>query len=367
MTVTSRRIPRLLFAVALLTLPARGAFAAEEEVFVSTPFFEEKSLLAPDGTLYVVRAGTAINLGLVGNGINPSDYPIEWTLRRQDGTVGVGLVPDTADSNVKRNLDLAYDEASGSLVLLWKEELSVLSLLHLGIFRNDVWTQPDLLPNPGFAHTYDPQMLLSRLNVRTQDADGKTVTQTHSILSVIWWEEGQYAQARYAPIFLDGDISSSDVQAYDLPATIGGSGASSFGSRSPSSYMYPALQLEGPAGAILASFADLNAGKHYVVRITFPDDLGKPGPSNVTWLRRRIPVVGVASEGPIGDVPVMQAAVTTIIGPSYKPTFVWRDDNAVAYMRFDGKRWSSVKTIPLSDRMPYDRALRLVEGMASKN
>jgi hypothetical protein len=362
--MTRRRLALLLFAAALLALPAIGARAADSGGLIPV---EEKSLLAPDGTLYVVRAGFAGNLGIAGGGISPSSFVIEWTSRSQDGTVALGVVPDTEDQNVKSNLDLAYDELSGSLVLLWKEQISILNYLHLAVFRGGVWTQTDLLPNLGFFQAYNPRMLLAHQTVKYQNADGNAVAVTRSILSIIWWEESQYAQARYAPIFLDEDLSASDVKIYDLPATIGGAGAVNYGVRNPGSYMYPALQFDGSSGAILASFADLNADRQFVLRITYPDDLGRSGPTNATWLRRRIPVVGVTSEGPIADTPAMQYAVSTVIGASYKPTLLWRADNAVGYTRFDGKKWSSVKTIPLDDSMSYDRALRLVEEMATKN
>jgi len=360
----TRRTLAWLFAAALLALPAFAARAAESNLSA----VGEKSLLTPDGTLYVVRAGLAASLGIAGGDISPTATVIEWTSRRQDGTVALGLVPGTVGQNTKRNLDLAYDESSGSLILLWKEEVTILNYLHLAVLRNGVWSQADFLPDSAFTFAFNPRMLLSHQTVRTQDADGKTVAQTRSILSLIWWEDSQDAQARYAPIFLDETVSSSDVVIYDLPSlTGGGDGRTSPGAHSSSSYMYPALQLDGPSGAILASFADLNADKQFVLRITYPDDLGRPGPNNATWLRRRIPVVGVTSEGPIADTPVMQYAVSTVIGASYKPTLLWRGDNAVGYTRFDGKKWSSVKTIPLDDSMSYDRALRLVEEMATKN
>ena len=359
-----RRLLLPLFAAAAFALAASAALAADGGPAV----FEEKSLLASDGTLYVVRTGTAADLGAVGNGVNQFDRVIEWSRRGQDGTVALGIVPDTASSDFKRNLQLAYDEPTGSLILLWKQEVTILDLLRFGIFRNGVWTVANLLPSLGFPHAYNPQMLLSHQTVTTQDSDGNPVSQMRTILSVLWWEEARYLQARYAPIFLDEVNDASDVQVYDLPATIGGGGPTLTGDRAQGAYMYPALQLEGIGGAILASFADLSANKHYVVRVTFPSSLGKPGPTNATWQRRRIPVVGVTSEGPIPDtLPLVIDRVTTIIGASYRPTISWRTDSAVGFSRFDGKTWSSARTIPLDSSMTYDRALHLVQDMAMRD
>src|SRR4029079_6626962 len=153
---------------------------------------EEKSLLAPDGTLYTLRAGHLAELGMTDPSVIPSDNVISWSYLRADGTTGQGLVPDTVGQRLKKNLEVGYDESTGSLVMLFKEDLTVLNVLRLGIFRDGAWTMTNLLPNLGFAHAYNPQLLLSHQAVTTQDAGGNAVSQTRTILSVIWWEEAQF-------------------------------------------------------------------------------------------------------------------------------------------------------------------------------
>jgi hypothetical protein len=331
---------------------------------------EETTLLAPDGTVYDVQAGLASDLGIAGGGVSATEYVIEWTSYSQTGERSMGLVPNTTSANPKRNLDLAYDDQSGSLILLWKEDLGVLNVLHLGVLQSGTWKQLDLLPNIGFAHAYNPQMLLSKQTVHWIDANGNDAWRTRSLLSVIWWEESQFAQARYAPIFLDEDTTADDVVVYDLPKLVGPGGATSYGSVPPGAYMYPSLKLEGPGGAILASFADLSSNHEYVARITYPTDLGRADASSKSWLRRHIPVVGVAfTSGLPGFAPrIPQTKVTTIIGPAYNPTLVWTD-NAVRYTHFDttSGAWSEARAIVLSDDMTKDRALALVQEMATRN
>jgi hypothetical protein len=364
----TRRTLRPLLPAAIFALAAVAALAGDGTVVAPGKPQEERSLLAPDGTLYTVASGHASELGLAGN-IIPTDNVIAWSLRRQDGSAEQGLIPDTVGQSLKRNLDLAYDEQSGSLVLLFKEDLTVLNILRLGIFKNGAWTLTNLLPNLGFAHAYNPQLLLSHQAVTTLDDKGNPLSQTRTILSVIWWEEAQYSQARYAPIFLDEVSDASGVAVYDLPTLVGGGGgATSSGGHPAAAYMYPSLQVEGISGAILASFADLSADRHYVIRIGYPDNLGKPGPDNVTWQRRRIPVVGVASDEPIPDqVPIVFDSVKTVVGASYRPTLVWSTGSAVGYTRFDGRKWSPAITIPLTESMTYDKAQRLVQEMATRN
>jgi hypothetical protein len=329
---------------------------------------EEKSLLAADGTLYEVRAGLAADLGAIGESIAPDDYIIEWTERRQDSSVRVGIVPGTQSGNVKQNLDLAYDVSTGSLLLLWKEELTPLSVLQLGVLREGEWKTSVLLPNIGFSKAFNPQMRLSHSTVRWTGEDGRAATHERSILSIIWWEESQYAQARYVPIFLDEEELESNVSVYDLPVLAGGGGSTSYGDIPGGSYLFPSLHSDGPGGAILAAFADLHAQKNVVVRITFPTDLGTPDANNITWMRRHIPIVGVVGESPLAPTaPVRVASVGTALGTAYRPTYYWRDGDRLLYTRFDGREWASVKAIPLDESMSYERALALVVGMAASN
>jgi hypothetical protein len=330
---------------------------------------EEKSLLAADGTLYEVRAGLAADLGAIGESVAPEDYVIEWTERRQDSSVRVGIVPGTQSGSVKQNLDLAYDVSSGSLLLLWKEELTPLSFLQLGVLREGEWKTSVLLPNLGFSKAFNPQMRLSHSTVRWTGEDGQPVTRESSILSIIWWEESQYAQARYAPIFLDEDsLDSSNVAVYDLPALAGGGGPTSYEDVPSGAYLFPSLHSDGPAGPILASFADLHTKKNVVVRITFPTDLGTPDANNITWMRRHIPIVGVVGESPLAPTaPVRVESVGTTIGAGYRPTYHWREADRLLYTRFDGREWNSVMAIPINETMSYERALSLVVGMATSN
>ncbi|MDQ5871978.1 MAG: hypothetical protein M3547_07180 [Acidobacteriota bacterium] len=330
---------------------------------------EEKSLLSADGTLYQVHSGLAADLGLAGAELEPDHYVIEWAARRQDGSVRLGIVPETQNRNVKRNLDLAFDEASQSLLLLWKEEVTPLNVLQLGILRDGTWTTSTLLPNLGFSKAFNPQMRLSHSTVRWNDADGHPVTHNRSILSIVWWEESQYALARYAPIFLDEEnFDLSNVAVYDLPLLVGPTGPTAYDDVPSAAYLFPSLHSDGRGGAILANFADLHSKKNVVIRITFPTDLGTPGEGNITWMRRHIPIVGVVGESPLAPTaPVRVSSMGTTIGSTYRPTFHWRDGNRLLYTRYDGREWASVKAIPLDETMSYERALALVVGMASSN
>jgi hypothetical protein len=352
---------RLLAAAVLAAgLGARSAAA-----------LERAQLLAPDGTLYQVQSGTARDLGVSVYGVGDDDKVLQWSLTRQDGSVAGGMIPGTAGSSVKKNLDLAFEDGTSTLLLLWKEEISVLNVLHLGVLRNGTWKITDLLPNAGFPHAYNPQMLLTHQTVHYLDSDGKDQTRVRPILSLFWWEESHTLQARYAPIFLDEDATASDVEVYDVVTFLGGAVATSDSGLPQGAYQYPALRTDGSNGEIAASFSDLANARHVVVRITFPDSLGTPGATgNKSWERRRVPIFGAKFTAPPfhqsdSGIP-SQLPVATLIGPTYIPTLYWKTDAALNYMRLDDKTLA-VRAIAINDQMPYERALRLVEEMAGRN
>jgi hypothetical protein len=362
------RAGKLLLAVALFALP--GLCLA----------FEEQSLLTPDGTMHVVRAGKAVDLGVSDVTSSPDTFVIEWSSRAQDGTVTTGLVPGTISGQEKRGLQVAFDEATGKLLLLWIEEVSAYSHVRVGVLQNGTWSNTALLPNQGISRAYNPEMRVTHQTVTYLDSKDVAVSAVSSVLSITWWEEAEQVQARYATVFLDEDSADpASFAVYDLPALAAGTvGAHSYPDDVPSgAYLYPSLQTDGFSGALLASFADLGDKKHKVLRIEFPGDRGKPSEKgNLKWQRRHIPIVGISTSGPVARMaPILarqtdpDAGVRTSIGTGYRPTIFWRDGDTLKFTRMtgDGTDWSTVGSIAIDDTTTYDKALALVVGMGTRN
>jgi hypothetical protein len=361
----SARFRLFLLVAALYALPALGVA------------FEEKSLLTPDGTMHVVRAGKAVDLGIADQTPSPDNFVIDWSSRAQDGTISMTIVPGTVSYQEKRGLQLAFDEPTGKLLLLWIEEVSAYSHVRVGVLQNGIWTNSPLLPTQGISRAYNPQMRVTHQTVTQLDAKDTPVSSTVSILSVVWWEESQNVQARYATLFLDENGSDlGSLAIYNLPALVGSVSASSYLAGVPSgAYLYPGLQVDGLSGAFVASFADLYDSKHKVVRFEFPRDRGKPSePGNLKWQRRHIPIVSIAIAGPVArltpSLPPQtdpSAGVVTTIGAGYRPTLSWRDGDSLKFTRLDGADWSPVRSIPIDDTMTYENAQSLVIGMGERN
>jgi hypothetical protein len=354
-----RGLLRALLAAAALAVAPAWSLALEEQ-----------SLLTPDGTLHVLRAGRAVDLGVDGSA--PESILIEHASRAQDGTTVVSILPGSESYQDKRGLQLGYDEQTSALMLLWTEDVSAYSHIRLGVFRDGVWTNSPLLPSQGISRAYNPQMLITHQRVTYLDENDVAVARTSSIISVIWWEEAAELQARLGVLFLDAAaFDPANLTVYDLPVLTGGVGATSYGDVPSGAYLFPSLQADGLSGAFLASYADLHANLHRVLSVKFPEFQGKPAEDgNPEWKRRHIPIVGIAAEGPIARRAPGQKdklGVGTSIGGGYRPTLYWLEDSSLKYTRLGATDWEPIRSIPIDETMTYEKALDLVVGMGSRN
>jgi hypothetical protein len=345
-----------------------AAFAALPALALA---LEEQSLLTPDGTLYVVRSGRAVDLAV--EGVNPDSFLLECTTLTQDGSVTSQILPDSISTQEKHGLQAGYDEQTSTLLLVWTEEVSAFSHIRVGVFHDGTWTNSALLPKQGIAKAYNPKMQITHQKVSYLDDHDQTVSKTSSILSVVWWEEGAGLQARIAMLFLDETgFDPANLAIYDAPALTGGQAAGVYNDVPSGAYLYPSLQPDGLNGAVLVSYADLHADQEKVLRVSFPDDQGKPSdPGSTKWKRRHIPIVGVMGDGPLPRlVPGMKdkdLAIGTTVGAGYLPTLYWRDADSLKYTRLEGGAWSEIRSIAINDTTTYEKALALVSQMAGRN
>jgi hypothetical protein len=358
-----RRALLSIAAAALLALPAASRA-------------EERALLTSNGTLHTITSGRAVDLGVESQAQSPENTVLEWVSQAQDGTITSGIIPGTDSSSVKRGLNAAFDEQTQTLVLMWTEDYSGYTQVRVGVLREGAWTNSGLLPSTGISKAFNPQMVISHQPVFHLDDHDQQVWTTRSTLAIVWWEEAQVGQARFATLALDeNQFDPRDLAVYDLPGLLGTSGDVSYDGVPSGAYLYPALQADGLGGALVVAFADLHDQLEKIVRISFPEDQGKPSDTtSVQWKRRHIPIVGVAAEGPVARMTPMLAlnaspdsGVGTSIGSGYRPTHYWRDGGALKYTRLDGADWSPVRSVAIDDVMTWDKALALVVGMGQRN
>jgi hypothetical protein len=332
------------------------------------------AVLAKDGTLYEVFP---TSYGAVIPGANASDSSLRVLALRTtppEGRPAVEVVGGTVNDFFKLESSIEFDEETQSVFIVYSRVRGFFSDVQVTIRRDGAWVDGSFLPNPGLYISVSPQLLVTRQMYTDADADGQLVTKSRSILSIAWWEESLFSQARYAAVFVeDGNLRLDDVTAWNLNELNGKSGPTDNSGLPLSSYAHPGLQRDaGTNGGVLVSFANLATRTQQVIRLSFPDNLPKlTPPTNLTPVQRTSFARG---HTPIGRsftdsrLPTQidlsfQVAVGTFISPAGIPTFYWRTDTSLVYLRGDA---STLFTIPFRPDFPADRVLAVVRDMSEK-
>jgi hypothetical protein len=333
------------------------------------------AVLAKDGTLYEVFP-TAY--GEVIPGANASDAVLRVLALRTTppgGSPTVELVGGTVNDFYKLESSIEYDEATQSVFIVYSRVRGFFSDVQVTIRRDRSWVDGSFLPNPGLYLSVSPRLLVTRQTYTDVDAYGQTVTKSRSILSIAWWEESLFSQARYAAVFVeDGNLRLDDVTAWNLNELNGKSGPTDNSGLPLSSYAHPGMQRDaGTNGGVLVSFANLATRTQQVIRLSFPDDLTKlTPPSNLTpaqrtpYARGHIPIGRSFTDSRLPveiDLP-FQVTVGQFISPTGIPTFYWTTDTGLIYLRGDS---STLLTIPFRPDFPADRALAIIRDLSEKN
>lgn len=363
----SRRIANLASAlVGLVAFLGTGPCANRAEA--------ASAVLAKDGTLYEVFP---TSYGDVIPGANASDAGLRVLALRTTPPGAqpvVEVVGGTANDFFKLESSIEFDEATRSVFIVYSRVMGFFSDVQVTIRRDGAWVDGSFLPNPGLYISLSPQLLVTRQTYTDVDADGEPVTKSRSILSIAWWEESRSSQARYAAVFIeDGSLRLDDVAAWNLNELNGKSGPTDNSGLPLSSYAHPGLQRDpGSNGGVLVSFANLATRTHQVIRLSFPDDLTKLAPPSslmpaqrTSFARGHIPIGRsfTESELPIQIEVPFQVTVGTFISPAGVPTFYWRTDTSLVYLR-GGSR--TLLRIPFRADFPADRALAVVRDMSDK-
>lgn len=334
--------------------------------------------LAKDGTLYEVLTAS---YGQVISGASESDastpvVALRTTLPGQSPTVEI--VGGSVNPLMKFGESLEYDDSTKTVFVVYStlQVQGFFADIHVSMLRDGSWVVGRFLPNPGQYFSVNPRILVTRQSYKDFDAEGTVVTKTRSILSLVWWEESAYSQAKYAALFIeDGALKLDDVAALNLNELTGAAGPTDNRDLPTSSYMYPALQRNPTGdGGVLVSFANLATRKQQVLRLGFPDDYTQPVDGGTatggrTASSRTTPIGRGFSEFPIPsgiDLP-FTLAVGTIISPAGVPTYWWSRDGVLTYQTGDAASLARAPlTIPLRPDFQLDSALAAVRSMADK-
>jgi len=361
---SSRRIASAL--AGLLALAGFGLFAGRADA--------ASAVLSANGTLYEVLS---TSYGKVVTGASPTDAGLPVLAVRTTAPGGaptVEIVGGTVDRLDKLGASLEFDETTQTLFVVYTRLQGFFADVHIAMLRSGAWTDGRFLPNAGLYVSMNPQLLVTRQTYTDTDQNGLPFTASRTVLSIVWWEETNASQARYAAVFIeDGSLNLDDVTAWNLNELNGASGPTDNSGLPPSSFMHPGLQRDaGTNGGVLVSFANLATRTQQVVRLAFPDNLptlvppdGLTPAQRTSYARGHIPIGRSFGENRLPvqiDLP-FQAFVGTFISSKGLPTFYWSSAEGLAYLCGGS---STILTIPLRADFPVDRALAVVRDMSEK-
>jgi hypothetical protein len=359
----SRRLPAALLGLMGVVLALLGAPRAEGA----------SAVFAKNGTLYEVFQAP---YGQIITGANSTDASLPVLALRMTppgGQPTVEVVGGTANELIKFGEALEFDETTQTVFVVYTQLQGFFLDVHVAMRRSGAWNEGRFLPNPGLYVSMNPQLLVTRQTYTGLDAQGSPVTKSRAILSIVWWEESDTSQARYAAVFIeDGSLGLDDVTTWNLNELNGASGPTDNTSLPISSYVHPAVQRDPVTnGGVLLSFANLATRTQQVMQLSFPTDdpagttSGATTGSGRTANSRHNPIGRSFAEFalPIQIDLAYQVAVGTLISPSGIPTFYWSTGSGLVYLQGGS---TTTLTIPFRPDFPIDRALAVVRDMSDK-
>ncbi len=367
--MTSRRFAARLLAAALGALALSGLLAARADAATA--------VLSKNGTLYEVFPTTYGQLS--PDWPNRPDAATPILALRTTPTGGVPTIELVAGTNYGYDSlgeQVEYDESTQTVFVVYTRLRGFFTDVRVAIRRSGLWAEGAFLPNPGLYVSMNARLVVTRQTYLDLNDMGNPVSKSRSILSIVWWEESNSSQARYAAVFIeDGALQLSDIVAYDLNGMTGSVGATDTTGLPQSSYMYPAVQRDlSSNGGIVVSFANLATRTQRVLHIGFPDDYTQPtAPTGTTTTSGR---TSNARHTPIGrgyvdwQIPSgidlsFTVPVDTIVSPAGMPTYFWSTSSSFFYLRSDAASQPAV-AIPLRPDFGPDRARSVVRDMAER-
>ncbi len=314
-------------------------------------------LVTPNGTLYTIES--VINDGSVR--ADASQF-LRLTIER-GSKKSETLVPDSLTAGRHWRPALAYDSDSDTLFVFWIKMPNLSSELMLASYSDGTW-------HP--AASVDPQQIHLRSNLRvgitrkiaTLQDDQSYADVPMLLIHAIWWEEtGFNDAARYALFAVaNGKISLIELHKLDDFAPSASILANNIDPNfNPEILKHPAFADNGTQNSIDVIYGDTNNNDFVRVRV-------KPIQAEV---RIHIPI-GAHPGGPRVVAPKSftepwSGAIGTITSPHDGSMLLYNTaKDAVSYIMYSGRSWSSVKSVPLSDRVSADAAVAALTRMMSQ-
>jgi len=312
-------------------------------------------LLTQDGTLYTIES-------VVNDGSAPSEvkFFLRLTTQRVGQAAQTVTVPDSLAAGIHMQPALAYDADSKTLFVFWVNFPNPTSSeLLLSSLRNGAW-------QPAVAIANQPFHVESNLKIRTSHRVGDAPL----VVNAVWWEDaGDSESARYGLFVIEKGVVSS-IYLDDL-----------------SNYLYvdengnPVLQ--GPAAytvdpnfnrEILRHPALIDNGTPDTIDVIFGDvrtnSFNRVTLKPIIQGRIHIPIgfhPGARVPAPFAFTQPWSSSIDTMVSVREGTILLYNSTaTAVNYLMYSDGAWSTVKSVPLSDKLSADAAVTALTRMINQ-
>lgn len=313
-------------------------------------------LLTPDGTLHVIETQL------------PKEHPEVVTASnsflvlttRQGEEVTQRVVPGSLTQGIHTNAALAYDAESKTLFVLWQHSITLMQseLVLTSIDENGNWSRTTTFANANYRRTNLRIGVTRKIEV-TDEAGAKSSAPEVNVHAVWWENPGASESAHYAMLTIEkGNVSDIYVRALD----------SFIDSKDKKADVAadPELNLD-----VLRQPVIFESPAHDTVDVLFGNVT-----TNALYRLRLKPVLDGRLRVPVG------VRDSSIGAPNFRTTstestrlgalesgdriVLYLDGkNAMSYVMYDGKEWSSVKSIAIDSTITNERVLSAIRQMLS--
>jgi hypothetical protein len=334
----------LLLAVLAIVPTALFAQVADRDV-----------LLTPDGTLYTIESSS-------NDGSVPADVMVFLRLTIQRGNERTQMVvPESLTAGTHWRPALTYDLDSKTLFVFWLRMPNAMSSeLLLASYSNGKWQPATSIDQQPFHLRYNLRIGISR-RVQQLQRDGSYADVPALLVHAVWWEVTGYGEAARYGLFTIDKGSVSGIELHDLSEFATPADKAYDVSRTFNSEIlkHPTIVDNGTQNSIDVIFGD-------VVTNTFARVNIKP----IADSRIHIPVG--YRRGPRIPAPMSFSAdwtagrISTIPSRDGKLALYNTTASTLSYIMYADGVWSTVKTLPLSERLSADAAVAALSRMMNE-
>ncbi len=309
---------------AFLRRPARLALAILAVCLCGTLAAHAGSLaLGASGEVYMLRTGTYGQLFPGGADASPDANVLALDVMPPNAPLQRLLVPGTAGDEEEDAATIVYEDASGSVFVLWESLPSPIHpILKIASYDGTSWSSVIQILGNYYARKSSPQMVITHDVIQTTAADGTVTPVRRTVLHTLWAEDNAIGtqDTFYTPIILDNGFylgSSPLIRLNGLDPSPAPSAAPDVADNLLTA---PHLQAGRDDRTVIASFADSNTHRIATVEIAvLPRELGNLADDS------RAHIIGVGATDFPGNLTALAADARAHIigvGVNFQPEVV---------------------------------------------